>query len=158
MYHQPKGEAMTFDPEKHWPWVKPSSRDRLSSGEVRQTVSLLLLENRNTLCVNLKMFFVCLRFECFKCLILFDIINIEAAPLFFSGCRAKGGTAPLLHPPTPQPSNLPSDIFIMEKEQTAASCHAPGQTSVRAWLSSSRRGTSTRLLLLVGHGSQMRIL
>ncbi|XP_077964379.1 uncharacterized protein LOC144411443 isoform X2 [Gasterosteus aculeatus] len=30
----------------------------------------------------------------------------------------------------------------MEKEQTAASCHAPGQTSVRAWLSSSRRGTT----------------
>uniref|UniRef100_G3P0R5 Uncharacterized protein n=1 Tax=Gasterosteus aculeatus TaxID=69293 RepID=G3P0R5_GASAC len=30
----------------------------------------------------------------------------------------------------------------MEKEQTAGSCHAPGQTSVRAWLSSSRRGTA----------------
>ncbi|XP_037325266.1 disabled homolog 2-like [Pungitius pungitius] len=30
----------------------------------------------------------------------------------------------------------------METEQAAASCRAPGQTSVRTWLSSSRRGTT----------------
>ncbi|KAM8874550.1 uncharacterized protein AB9W97_015825 isoform 2-T2 [Spinachia spinachia] len=38
--------------------------------------------------------------------------------------------------------NFQPGVFIMETEQTAASCHAPGQTSVRTWLSSSRRATT----------------
>ncbi|CAB1449844.1 unnamed protein product [Pleuronectes platessa] len=48
----------------------------------------------------------------------------------------------ILSPPTTPAFHFQTDLAMMETEQTAGSCPAPGQTSVRTWLSSSTRAAA----------------
>lgn len=158
--------SLTFDSEKFRLWVEPSNgvRAETHSQQVRWIEWFLFCfpANKNTDCFNLEMLFLC-TLTVFKCLTFFDFLYINPA-VFFSSCwtdvpcslaanKCDSHIALTSHPAL----NFQTDLFMMETEQTAASCHAPGQTSVRTWLSSSIRGTNARLLLTARIGSQTKI-